>query len=844
LGWTDWRNQFDRQRLLACLLSAMVAALFCFCSPAAFSQLLPTSRPAAVSVVSPELIGRTVEEVRVVGNAQVSSQVILNLARTHEGDKFDPVTVQEDYQRIYGLNRFSNVQAQVEPTRAGVIVIFQVTEQQLIKEIRFVGNSSVSTSDLQKAVNLKAGDAIEPFRIALAKREIATSYRAKNHPFAHAELSMDELTRTGNAVFRIVEGPEVTIRKIAFVGGNSFTYGKLNSQVKTTRWYWIFNAGTYDPEVVEDDVAALRRFYNGNGYFNAHVDRKLIFSPDQSELEIDFLINEGPRFRVDRVSFTGNVSVDEFTLRKNLKLVEGRFFDNDLLQHDVREIVKAYSPKGYIYDPQSDDPRYLRIGKPSYPYVARLIFHDQPGTVEMVYEISEGKPFMIGRILVKGNERSQDKLVLRELHVGPGQLYNSGELADATDRLKGTPYFDNATITPVGDQPDTRDLLVEVHEKRTANISVGAGINSNGGIAGNFTFEQKNFDIANPPSTFSDILSDRAFTGAGQTFRVSFEPGTQVTNASILFSEPYLFDQPYSLTTEAFIRDWTREDWVERYAGGRITLGKQMSYIWSTNVSFLGEDVKVSDITDYAPVTDTVAVINHETGEPLIDPVTGQYVTRLKSPRAPDVLIRAGHNTVTSIGWQLRRDTTNHGPLTYEGTSTTFNFEQFGAMGGEFYFSKFALGLDGFQTVYQDLLDRRTVLGLQLNTGYITRNAPFFERFYGGGIGSLRGFAFRGVSPRQGWANDPVGGDFSLLGSAEVNYPIYGDNLRGVVFTDAGTVEEDIRIHTIRVSVGFGIRLVLPFLGQAPLKLDLGFPLVKRPEDDVQYFSFAFGSSF
>ena len=125
-------------------------------------------------------------------------------------------------------------------------------------------------------------------------------------------------------------------------------------------------------------------------------------------------------------------------------------------------------------------------------------------------------------------------------------------------------------------------------------------------------------------------------------------------------------------------------------------------------------------------------------------------------------------------------------------------------------------------------------------------DAPFFERFYGGGLGSVRGFAYRGVSPRDGRDNDPVGGNMNLLGTLELNYPVYGDSLRGVVFTDVGTVEPDARIHSIRSSVGFGIRLTLPLPGldQAPIALDFAVPISKQSEDNVQYFDFAFGTNF
>lgn len=184
-------------------------------------------------------------------------------------------------------------------------------------------------------------------------------------------------------------------------------------------------------------------------------------------------------------------------------------------------------------------------------------------------------------------------------------------------------------------------------------------------------------------------------------------------------------------------------------AVARITLGKRFDYIWSSSVAFRGEDVKVGAIENGFPLNERVDIIDPLTGEPEIDPATGRLKTRLKSPRAPDILALEGHSTLTSVGWQLRRDTTNHGPLQYRGTNTMFNYEAAGALGGEFYFHKFTLGYDAFQSLYQDLLDRRTVLRLSVDSGYITRNAPFFERFYGGGINSIRGFAYRGVSPRR-----------------------------------------------------------------------------------------------
>ena len=163
-------------------------------------------------------------------------------------------------------------------------------------------------------------------------------------------------------------------------------------------------------------------------------------------------------------------------------------------------------------------------------------------------------------------------------------------------------------------------------------------------------------------------------------------------------------------------------------------------------------------------------------------------------------------------------------------------------MGGDFDFDKLTASWDRYFTVYEDLLDRKTIVAVRSDAGYIGGGAPFFERFYGGGLGSVRGFRYRGISPRSGIDDDPIGGDFNLTTSVELSFPIAGDVLRGVLFTDAGTVEEDLAIHKIRSSVGFGFRLTLPIFRQLPIAVDFGFPVTKDDQDDVRIFSFSLGN--
>jgi outer membrane protein assembly factor BamA len=780
----------------------------------AAQQPRPTAAPAtrSLSAVPPEMIGRTVEQVKIISKPRALSSAeqaqVLAQIRTHEGDKFEPTTVEGDYQRVYGLRKFSNVEARFEPTATGVIVIFEITQQNLIKEIHFKGNEHIDTQTLDSAANLKPGQAIESFRLSLAKEALQKIYQSKNFPQARVEIDMDELSKTGILVFNIVEGPRVKVRNVVIRGNKSFTDNKIKDQVKTKPSFLFFSSGVFDPDQIDADVASIRQYYESHGFFDARVGRKLVISPDQKEVQVEFVIDEGRRYVVDRITFRGNHDqrVTEDLLRKDLKMTEGRFYDADLVKRDIRAIIRAYSPYGYIYvQPEPNpDPDYLQIRD-------QRIFKKEPGKVELVYDIHEGKPFKLGRILVKGNSRTQDKVIEREIRVTPGQLYNSDEIQRANERLRAGGLFTGVSITPIHTNPDsedTRDLLIEVNEARTARFMIGAAISSNSGIAGDFTYEQRNFDITNWPGSVSELFSDRAFTGAGQTLRISLQPGTELTRARIDFVDPFIFDQPYTFGASAYLSQRVRENWNEDRVGGQLSLGKRFNDVWSARLSVRGEDVQINNIQNEAN-------------------------------RAPEIIELDGHNSITSVGIQVKRNTTNVPILPYQGTVTTAGWEHAGALGGEFNFDKVTLSFDWYKTVYEDLLERRTILAVRADSGYISGDAPFFERFYLGGIGSVRGFKYRGISPRSGIDEDPIGGDFMAAGSVELNFPLAAEVLRGVVFFDAGTVNRELEVGTIRTSVGFGFRLTLPFFGQVPIALDFGFPITKDRQDETRFFGFS-----
>jgi outer membrane protein insertion porin family len=766
----------------------------------------PETRPAPTrieSALAAGLVGRSVEAVEVRGNREVASSIVLNAVRTRVGEPLDPATVQEDYQRIYSLRKFSNVQATIEPTETGVIVVFVVSEQRTITAVTFRGNARMSELMLRDAIDIRAGEAVDNFRLALARRSIQALYRGRNLPFADVTIDAETLADQGELIFIITEGPSVRVRNIDFIGASSFDEDALKKQIRTRIWIWIARRGNLDEEILEDDVASLREFYRGKGFFDVRVGRRIVFSADQTQAQVEFIIDEGPRYTVETITFRGNTSIDEQELKESIKLTEGMPFDRAAVDRDIRRLVDAYAPTGMIYDPTINDPDFLRIS-------ATQRFRLEPGTLELIYEITEGKPTVVNSIEVRGNSRTQQKVILRDLRLVPGHLYNATTVRRGLERLEATRLFDRIRVTPVGETPGQRDVLVEVEEARTALLTFGAGINSNGGVAGNVTYTQRNFDIGRWPESWSDIRNENALVGAGQQFRISLEPGTEASNASIRWFEPWLFDQPYELTTEAYLRDRVRENHTETYLGARGLLGRRFAEFYYLGLGGKYENVNIREIED-------------------------------RAQRAPEILNEEGHTDVSSLTLRAQRDTTNPGMLKYEGTRATLQWETFLPFMGIDAFQKFTGSFDYYLTVYQDLLDRRTVLNLSFTGGYITGDSVFWERFYGGGIGSVRGFAFRGISPRSGPGNDVIGGEFLMAGTAELSTPIYRDLFRGVMFVDVGTVESSVTAGTIRSAIGLGVRITLPIFGQVPIAVDYSYPLTSDDADDEQRISFSLG---
>jgi outer membrane protein insertion porin family len=768
-------------------VAALGAAVFGISpGPAPAQDAAPrATRPAAAPP-------QTVIDIRVEGNERMTAGAILVHVKTRVGQRYDAGVVRADQQRLLRTGRFDNVVVRKTQTDQGVIVTFEVSERPTIVSVGFRRNKAFKDDELAKALSFGPGSPLQSYLVEKGRREVLEKYRQAGYFFADVKADPRAYRDRAEVIYDIVEGPRVRIRKVRFEGNDFFSTLRLKMDVATQARFWPFIAGTMDAEQIERDVHTIRNRYIEEGFLDAEVGRKLRFNDDKTRVTVTFVIHEGPRYRVDEIRVVGNKVFTDEELIARLKLEPGDFFTGLTSRRDARRLEEVYGKLGYIDAAVKTKRR----------------FKETPGVVDVVFEIAESDQYRVGRIVVRGNTVTQSRVILRELSFYPEQLFDMVAVDQSRQRLLETQLFEEVAITPTGTAPGVRDAVVSIKEGRTAQFLVGVGASSQEGLLGNIELTQRNFDLFGPPRSWRDVTEGRAWKGAGQILRLSAEPGTELMRFYIEWLEPYLFDRPYSLGTRAYLFTRGREDYFETRYGGFVSFGHRFKNRWYGELATRIEGIEVSDLDFDAP---------------------------------PEVRQVAGTTALAGLSGSLTRNRTDSRWLPSTGDVIRLNYEQ---VTGDFDFGRLGAEYKIYRTVYVDALDRKHILSGRAAVGQILGDAPVFERFYGGGTGSVRGFAYRGISPRSAGTDKPVGGDFNAFVGGEYTFPLIAEVIRGVVFLDSGTVEENFEVTTWRASAGFGVRWHIPFFGPVPFRLDFGFPLNKHDEDDTQVFSFTFGWTF
>ena len=764
---------------------------------------VPGPRPAPPGAISP-LDGQIVGELAVVGLERIDEAYVRNQIRSRTGQAYSQEQVQGDIGRLLRTGRFIDVKTETQVVNGQVQLTFRVAEKPEIASVEYVGNKEFKAKDLTESLSFAAGDPLDLYEIRRGREAIERKYKEKGYAYVQVAYDEELLKAEHRVVYNIVENQRVRVSKVRFEGNTAYSERELKGEAETKSYIPIFRTGDFDPDRAQRDAAKVQQYYRERGYLDAEVSYVPEFlDVAREKMAVIFRVSEGVRYSVREIRIRDNKVLSAEEILAPMTLKEGEPFMDARMRSSLKAIETKYGSQGYIY---------ARVG-PSW------VFAEEPAQVILTLTVNEGEQFHVGWIEVNGNTHTQEKCVRRELRFYPQEIYDKTKTEKSEKRLKDTGLFSEATIEPTepsGNEPGVRDALVTVTESpQTTRFIAGVGASSDSGLVGNIVLENTNFDIADWPRSFEEFVKGRSFRGAGQTFRIQLEPGTEMNRFRIDFREPYLMDKSIGFGTSLYLFERQRDGYDEVRMGGSVSFDKTFEEGllagWVGEIALRSEYIDVRDRQSFA---------------------------------AKDIRDVDGGSFLTSVKLSMLHDTTDSRLNPSTGHRFNVSWEQAGAMGGDFFFSKATTAFAKHWTVAIDDQDRRSVVTAYARAGQILGDAPVFERFYAGGIGSLRGFDFRGISPRQGLRGNRVGGDFNLLTGAEYSFPLFEKVVRGVFFSDMGTVEKEFGIRSWRASVGGGIRLTLDFFGSVPMEFDLAYPIAKDSEDDTRIFSFFIGLPF
>ena len=778
-----------------------------------------------------------------IGPPAVSDELIRANIRIKEGDPFSQISLDDDVRNLIGTGYFYNVRVGEERTEKGLTVTYAVQGKPVLTEIRFTGNKKYSYSKLRKKVTSKAGDPLDERKLFNDSQEILKMYQKAGLQKTTVEYkpSINENLGKGTVTFEITEAPKIRIKDVVFDGATHFKQSKLRKTIKTRRWWmwsWLTGSGKLKDDEFEEDKEKLHDFYAEKGYIDFELKDVKFDYPKTNRMILHLDVSEGTQYKVGGVEFKGNElfkreeivanlrSKDGEKNYRGLQLKPGTVFTPKRLEKDVEAIEDFYGSQGYI-EARAQPQKIANIEK---------------GTIDLQYNVLERDKFYIERIDIKGNTKTKDKVIRRELAITPGEPFDMVRVKVSKARLEQMQYFEKVEAKPEDTTiANRKNLVIGVEEKNTGNIAVGAGFSSVDSIVGFVEVTQGNFDLFNPPY----------FTGGGQKARIRAQYGSQRQDYIVGFTEPWFLGRRLRLDTEVYYRqlNYLSDNYEQTQVGGRIGLTKQLPFNLTSGLNYTLENIGIKFSDSYKALYP--AQITTITNVTLPNGSLGSVTNSAAGPQ-PLLLQEEGDRLVSRLDFSLAHDTRNSALLPTRGHRIEFAPELVGGpLGGDVDFYKLELRVAQYWTpqrlappssVWQDILEGH-VLELTGRIGVVDaygngdrgdkNRVPLFDRNYLGGLYSLRGYKYRKIGPVDELTGEPIGGDSYWFGSAEYSIPII-ERLRFAVFYDAGMVYKDAYSFTpykysdgsttgiYADNFGFGIRLNLPI---GPLRLDYGIPM-------------------
>jgi outer membrane protein insertion porin family len=721
-------------------------------------------------------------EVNIRGNNRVEVGTILNSVKVKSGMTVSEAMIDEDVRAIYQLGRFRDVVADVSQEGGVTVLTYTVKEYPVVRKVEITGNKKLKKADLETALAVNAPDFLNPQRIEQGIANLRRKYHKEG--YYAVEISSDtELVNNNEAILnvKIKEGVKNRIEKIVFNGNTVVSDRKLKKAMesgeKVFLLSWMFDGAKYSEEAARIDRERIADEYFNRGYIDVVVSEPRIeLTKDRDGLILTYDIEEGKQYHIEKIDITGDLLTDRETLLKLLKVKDGDVFSRKNMRESITALSDYYADRGYAFVNVSP--------KTSVNKAERAV------TVDL--DVEEGSLVHFDHIRIRGNTKTRDKVIRREMRFKEGDLYSASGLKKSQQRIKNLGFFEEVSVsTSKGKSPTLLDVDVDVKEQPSGSISAGVGYSSMDGFIVQGMASQENFLGLGLQGIVAAGLG-----GSSNTFRVGL-------------MDPYFLDKNMQLGFDLYKTEREWDDFTRDAIGGDIKLG--IPFYSDNRITFIYryEKKKISDVDDDA-----------------------SYYIRSQE----------GRSTLSSITAILSRDTRDYKLDPSSGYLSSASVEYAG-IGGSEHFVKYIASHRHFFPFKWD-----TVFSINGEIGYIqevnNEPIPIDEKFFLGGMYSIRGFDYRKVGPRDPETGDYLGGVKEAFFNFEFIFPLLKDiKMKGVVFFDTGNSWSDDQEYfsDMRYSVGTGIRWMSPM---GPLRIEWGYNLDPKDGESRSEVDFSIGRMF
>lgn len=723
-----------------------------------------------------------IREIAISGNRMVEEATVRSRLASREGEVFDPELITSDVRSLYELGFFEDIRVDAEGFEGGLRLSFVLKEKPIIRSLSFEGNDKVSDSDIREKLEFAARTVYSPAAIAQAVRQLESIYREKRYYQVEVETKTEPLTEGEvNLVFIINENKKHHVSAVRFSGNEVFSDDQLAKVMKTKRRS-LFSFLTGSGKLVDETLEEDRQLLL-NHYQNYGYLETRIGSP---EVSID---EEGQKIEL-HVPITEG---DQFTLGALDMTGDDLFSLEEIKATITSREGDVFKRSTFSADLFSINQLYSERG---YAYVkvdysSKLNIDTQ--SIDVTILINRGEQVRIGRIVITGNISTRDKVIRRNITFQEGDIFNSAELRKSRRKIMNLGFFESVDILPRPRESTEIDIDIELKEKLTGAFSLGVGYSSEDKIAGQVRISESNL------------------FGRGQSLQFMTEYGSVRKSYSLSFSEPAVLDSRYSFGFKIYDTSKEYDEYDHDARGGNVTFGRSIGEFYRGYLSLKHETVDVSNIAETAS-----NIIKEQEGKA----------------------------TTNSVQLSFSRDSRDNYFNPTRGNRTALSLEYAGgALGGDNYFTKFNAESSQYIPLWWKLvLVFKGSYGVV--DGFDGRDVPIYERFFLGGIYSVRGFEPRMVGPLDE-NGDPTGGYRKLVFNTEVLVPLdESQGLNLVAFFDAGNAwdkGEEVDFSGLRTGAGLGIRWLSPM---GPFRLEWGWNLSPRGDEPSGDWGFAIGAFF